>query len=215
MPMKTQTAIDILICNPPFGSAGFLVAALADEDEVLQELQVDMPEVEPVPEPALSGLAWIEAEFDRLRALPFAASDAGSDTRPKKSARDNSFVCSMYGPAEPLKAADVLGRQYPYENRITVTVGAKASRAKVSEVLVHELAHAACPTEHGAPDKGGWRRRIHHGRAFREWLVRAAKEAYGLDISPTAAGRSAYKLDAFIIAALEDLGGEWPLVIGE
>ena len=106
---------DLLLNNPPFGSAGFLVDALADEAEVLQELQVDMPEVEPVPEPALSGLAWIEAEFDRLRALPFAASDAGSDTRPKKSARDNSFVCSMYGPAEPLKAAEVIGRQWPYE----------------------------------------------------------------------------------------------------
>ena len=208
-------AIDILFANPPFGSAGFLSDALKAGGAALQALQVDEPEVEPTPEPELSGLAWIEAEFDRLRALPFAASDAGSDTRPKKSARDNSFVCSMYGPAEPLKAAEVIGRQWPYENRITVTVGPRASRAKVSEVLVHELAHAACPTEHGAPDKGGWRRRIHHGRAFREWLVRAAKEAYGLDISPTAAGRSAYKLDAFIIAALEALGGEWPLVIGE
>ena len=120
----------------------------------------------------------------------------------------------MYCPTEPLKAVEVLGRQWPYENRITVTVGPKASRAKVSEVLVHELAHAACPTEHGAPDKGGWGRRIHHGRAFREWLVRAAKEAYGLDISPTAAGRSAYKLDALIIAALEDLGGDWGLPVG-
>ena len=205
---------DLLLNNPPFGSAGFLLEALADEPEALHALQVDEPEVEPVPEPALSGLAWIEAEFDRLRALPFAASDAGSDTRPKKSARDNSFVCSMYGPAEPLKAAEVIGRQWPYENRITVTVGPRASRAKVSEVLVHELAHAACPTEHGAPDKGGWRRRIHHGRAFREWLVRAAKEAYGLDISPTAAGRSAYKLDALIIAALEAEGGKWGIRVG-
>ena len=206
MPMKTETALDLIIANPAYGGRWSLVsAALEDGDD---EVSADLAE------PVLSGLDWVQEEFDRLRMLPFAKSNLGSETRPKKSARDSSFVCSIYGPAEPLKDAAVTGRQYPYENRITFTVGPKASRAKVSEVLMHELAHAACPTEHAAPDRSGWRRRIHHGRAFREWLVRAAKEAYGLDISPTAAGRSAYKLDAFIIAALEALGGEWCLPVG-
>ena len=198
-PASESRAIDLLYGNPPFGPFDRFGADVVDVG----------------PEPELFGLAWIEAEFDRLRMLPFAQSNLGSETRPKKSARDSSFGCSMYGPTEPLNHAEVIGRQYPCENRITVTVGPKATRAKVSELLLHELAHAACPTEHSAPDKGGWRRRIYHGRAFREWLVRAAKEAYELDVSPTAAGRSAYRLDAFIIDALEDLGGEWTLPVGE
>jgi hypothetical protein len=157
----------------------------------------------------LVGLDWVGREYARLQALPFATSNLGSSTRPKKRARDNALGRRLYGPTQPWNHAQVTGRQYPHENRITVTVGPKATRARVSELLMHELCHAACPTERGAPGKNGKRQRIYHGRTFREWLVRAAKEAYGLEISPTAAGRSAYKLDKIITTALEAKGGEW------
>ncbi len=218
----SQEAIDLVLRNPPFGPwdspmAGSEATAPDLLDAAVDDLRANEPAAptEPTPEPDLSGLDWVREEFDRLRMLPFATSNLGSSTRPKKRARDNALGRRLYGPTQPWNHAQVTGRQYPHENRITVTVGPKATRARVSELLMHELAHAACPTEHGAPDKGGWRRRIYHGRTFREWLVRAAKEAYGLDISPTAAGRSAYKLDAFIIAALEAKGGEWSLAIGQ
>ena len=159
-----------------------------------------------------SGLGWVREEFDRLRALPFTTSNLGSHRRyAKKRARDNSFGCRLYGPTQPWNHAAISGHHWPDQDRITVTLGPRASRAKVSELLLHELCHAACPTERGAPNKNGKRRRIYHGRTFREYLVRAAHQAYGLDISLTAAGRSAYKLDAFIIAALEARGGDWVL----
>ena len=203
MSTNMQTALDLIIANPPYGGRWSLVpAVLEDGDEVVFE------------EPTESGLDWVQEEFDRLRDLPFAASTRGSNTRPKKSARANSFGCRLYGATQPWNHTEVSGHHWPDRDRITVTVGPRASRAKVSELLLHELCHAACPTERGAPGKNGKRKRIFHGRTFREWLVRAAEEAYGLEISPTAAGRSAYKLDAFIIAALEAEGGDWDIPVG-
>jgi hypothetical protein len=168
--------------------------------------------IEATPSSELVGLDWVRREWDRIRALPFASSNLGSHKRyGKAAARSNSFGCRLYGPKQPWNHAAVSGHHWPNQDRITVTLGPMATRARVSELLLHELCHAACPTERGAPGKNGRRQRIFHGRTFREWLVRAANEAYGLDISPTAAGRSAYKLDALIIAALEARGGDWAL----
>ena len=161
---------DLLLNNPPFASAGLLVDALADEDEVLQELQVDDPEAEPVPEPELSGLAWIEAEFDRLRALPFAESDAGSDTKPPVRARDVVLSARIRRRAQHLSRCS--GSQWPDRNRITITTAPDATRAKVSRVLLHELVHAAtCTPVHVITG-----RRLIHYYYFRRALIAAAAE---------------------------------------
>ena len=209
MPMKTQTAIDILICNPPFGSAGFLVAALADEDEVLQELQVDEPEAEPTPEPALSGLAWIEAEFDRLRWLPFAESSDGSDTRPPVRARDVVLSARIRRRAPHLSRCS--GAQWRDRNRITITAASDASRAKVSQTLIHELVHAATDI----PVHVVTGRRLIHYYYFRRALIQAAEEAYGLVLPVDAERWPCWRVDSAIVRALEALGGEWDLPVGE
>ena len=200
---------DLLLNNPPFGSAGFLVDALADEAEVLHQLRVDDLQTEPVPEPALSGLAWIEQEFNRLRALPFATSDAGSDTRPPVRARDVALSARIRRRAPHLSRCS--GSQWPDQNRITVTTAPDATRAKVSHTLLHELVHAATD----APIHVVSGRRLLHYYYYRLGLIQAAREAYNVELDPGAERWPCWQVDSAIVRALEALGGEWALPVGE
>ena len=199
---------DLLLNNPPFASAGCLEAALADEAEVHQALQVDDLQTEPVPEPELSGLAWIEAEFDRLRALPFAESSDGSDTRPPVRARHVVLSARIRRRAPHLSRCS--GAQWRDRNRITITTDTDASRAKVSRVLIHELVHAATD----APIHVITGRRLLHYFYFRRALIQAAREAYGVVIEPGAARWPCWQVDSAIVLSLEALGGEWVLPVG-
>jgi hypothetical protein len=202
------SALDAIFANPPFGSAGFLLEALAGEDEALQVLQVDEPEVEPTPEPALSGLDFIHAEFDRLRALPFAESSDGSDTRPPVRARDVVLSARIRRRAQHLSRCS--GSQWPDQNRITITTAPDATRAEVSETLLHELVHAATDI----PIHVMTGRRLIHYFYFRRALIEAAEAAYGLALPAGAARWPCGQVDCAIVRALEALGGEWDLPVG-
>ena len=208
MPMKTQTALDLLVANPPYGSAGFLTDALADGGEALEVLLADLPEVAPAPEPALSGLDFIQAEFDRLRALPFAESSAGSETNPPVRARDVTLSARIRQRAPHLAAAT--GIYWPEENRITITADPEATRAEVAATLLHELVHAA----REAPIHAVSGRRLVHGPYYRLGLVHAAEQAFDVQLDPRAARWRSWQIDDAIAEALEALGGEWVMAVG-
>ncbi len=158
--------------------------------------------LEPTLEPGtLDGKAWILAEYERLRMLPVFKSSKGSSTYPKKSARCNKLSARIWRKSH--KATDRAGHQHPYENRITISVGPKCSRATVSELLLHELCHAATASVRGASDKHGNRKWVYHGCGFKRTLCRAAKQAYDLDVKPSDT-KTAYGLDRVIIRALKD-----------
>jgi hypothetical protein len=118
MPMKMQTAVDLLVGNPPFGGGGFLLDALRDDD-ALSVLPSDS-DVDPEPEPALSGMAWIEQEFERLQALPFAESSAGSEVDPPIAACDTHLAVRLRHQPSHLHA--VTGSHLPDRGFITVTI---------------------------------------------------------------------------------------------
>jgi len=150
--MKTENLLDLLVANPPFGGGGFALRhdeALAPDSDVDREV-----------EPALSGLDWVQAEFERLQALPFARSDAGSDTHPPVAAKDVILSARIRRRASHLAAA--AGAHWPEQNRITITAAPDASRAEVSETLLHELVHAAAH----APISAASGRRLLHGFDF-------------------------------------------------
>ena len=200
--------------DPATGGASFLVRAVqaggpefAEVLKDLQDLQREVVKPEPQPKPALSGLQWVRAEFERLRMLPFAQSDAGSMTDPKVRARDVSFGARVH--PRPIHYELVAGRYWPTRGRITVTIDVETSRALASELLLHELVHAACR----APfDRSG--RQAVHGIEFRTLLIAAADEAYGLVIDPEAITLSAWRIDDAIVRELHALGGEWRLAVG-
>ncbi len=201
-PLSTPTHqnFDTIFANPPFG-AGFLLEAPMAAGEALEAL--------PEAEPTLWGVLWIKAEFDRLRALPFAASSAGSETNPPVRARDVVLSARIRRRAFHLAAA--AGTQWPTENRITITAAPDASRAEVSETLLHELVHAAnCAPIHVITG-----RRLVHDYYFREALIEAAKQAYGLDLPRGAARWRASQVDDHLVRELEALGGEWDLALGK
>ena len=145
----------------------------------------------------LEGLDWVHAEYARLCALPVFKSCAGSGTRPRKAAGRCKLGARLY--RTPTLDA-VTGCHHPHENRITVTVGPSASLARVSELLMHELCHAATKTGRTGGKKGG--RRIYHGTAFKKTLCKAARQAYGLHVKPDAA-KTAYGLDSVIVRQLK------------
>ena len=175
--------------------------------QALKKIQRDAVKREPRVEPELSGMDFIEFEFARLQALPFATTDAGSEADPPIAAEDVQLAMRLR--ERPAHWHSVTGAHLPEQGCITITADPEATRAEIASVLIHELAHAATPT----PRSPSGRRTV-HGRAFRTMLVRAAKEAYGLDLDPEAITWSSWRIDDAIVRELHALGGEWRLAVG-
>lgn len=184
-----------------------LQAAGPEFQDALRDIQCDKVKPEPPAKPEKSGLDFVRAEFERLRGLPFAQSDAGSETDPRVRACDVSFGARVH--ERPLHYEMVAGRHWPTRSRITVTIDVETSRALASELLLHELVHAACPVlrEHSG-------RQVVHGIEFRRLLIAAADEAYGLVIDPEAVTCSAWHIDNTIVQSLKAIGAEWRLPVG-
>ena len=85
-------------------------------------------------------MAWIDQEFERLQALPFAESSAGSEVDPQVAARDVHLAMRLRH--RPRHWHAVTGAHLPEQATISVTIDPRGRRAEVSEVLLHELAHA-------------------------------------------------------------------------
>ena len=151
---------------------------------------------------------YIEHEFQKLQILPFATTDGGSEANPPIAAKDVQLPMRMR--ERPAHWHSVTGAHLPEQGCITITADPEATRAEVSEVLLHELVHAATPT----PRSPSGRRTV-HGRAFCAMLIRAAKEAYGVVLDPDAITWSSWRIDDAIVRELHALGGEWRLAVGK
>ena len=193
------------------GGGAFLLHALQaagpEFQDALRDLQGDAVVSEPRIEPALSGMNFIEYEFERLQTLPFAESSDGSEIDPPIAARDVHLAMRLRH--RPRHWHAVTGAHLPEQATIIVTIDPDASRAEVSELLLHELAHAATPT----PRSPSGRRTV-HGREFRAMLILAAKEAYDVNLDPDTITWSSWRIDDAIVRALHALGGEWRLPVG-
>jgi hypothetical protein len=104
----------------------------------------------------------LAAELDRLRGLPVFARGELPKRRPELRVRRASRLPNRVGFA-------ILS-----EWRISVTAYPGVRRCDLQETLLHELVHLHVGERRG--------RRRWHGRAFRQALHRAMREAYGLDI---------------------------------
>jgi hypothetical protein len=102
-------------------------------------------------------------EMERLRALPVFASGELARRRPELKVRRAG------------RRPNRVGFAIPSEWRISVTAYPGARRCDLQETLLHELVHLHVGEQPG--DARRW-----HGRAFREGLHRAMREAYGVDV---------------------------------
>ena len=213
MPPSSAPEFDACqVPDPALGGASFLIHALQVAGpeflEALRGLQVDVVAPKPPPVPALSGYDWIDQEFERLQGLPFATSTAGSEADPPVAAKDVQLAMRLRD--RPRHWHSVTGAHLPGQGCITITADPEATRAEVSEVLLHELAHAATPT----PRSPSGRRTV-HGREFRAMLILAAKEAYDVNLDPDTITWSSWRIDDAIVRELHALGGEWRLAVGK
>jgi len=194
--------------DPAYGSGSFLMQVLRAADIDLDALRAELPDPEPAAEPSLSGMAWLEHEFERLQQLPFAASSAGSTMDPPVPAREAHLamrLCSRPSPRYP-----VTGCHLPGQATITIDADPRATRAQASLCMLHELTHASATPQ----TRDG--RRVLHGRTFSRTFATAVEEAYGIVLGPEDREHASFEGDLQIIRALEAMGGdEWSLLLGE
>jgi hypothetical protein len=102
-------------------------------------------------------------EMERLRTLPVFTSGDLARRRPELKVR------------RARRRPNRVGFAIPSEWRISVTAYPGARRCDLQETLLHELVHLHVGERPG--DARRW-----HGRAFRQALHRAMREAYGVDV---------------------------------
>jgi hypothetical protein len=103
-------------------------------------------------------------EMDRLRRLPAFARGELPERRPSLKVRRTG------------RRPNRVGFAVPGQWRLSVTAYPGIRPGDVQETLLHELVHL-----HVGEGKG---HRRWHGRAFRDTLQRAMRQAYGVDIPP-------------------------------
>ena len=104
------------------------------------------------------------AEMERLRRLPVFAGGELAVRQPRLKVR------------RARRRPNRVGFAVPAEWRISVTTYPGARRSDLEETLLHELVHLHVGEQPG--------RRRWHGRAFRETLHRAMREAYRIEMAP-------------------------------
>ena len=109
----------------------------------------------------VAGVA-LDAELDRLRALPVFAAGPLAARRPELKVR------------RARSRPNRLGFAVPSQFRLSVTAHPGIRRGDVLETLLHELVHLHVGR---AAEPRAW-----HGRTFRATLAAAMREAYGVEI---------------------------------
>jgi hypothetical protein len=104
----------------------------------------------------------LDAEMERLRALPVFAAGPLARQRPELKVRRAS------------RKPNRLGFAVPSEFRLSVTAYPGIRTGDVLETLLHELVHLHVGR---AKEAHGW-----HGPTFKRTLARAMREAYGVTI---------------------------------
>ncbi len=119
--------------------------------------------------PPLPGLKYylvagldLEAEMERLRALPVFADGPLAQRRPELKVR------------RARRRPNRLGFAVPTQFRLSVTAYPGIRPGDVLETLLHELVHLHVGR---AAEAHGW-----HGPTFKRALARAMREAYGVTI---------------------------------
>lgn len=125
----------------------------------------------------------LDAEVERLRALPVFSDGPLASRRPDLKVRRAS--------SRPNR----LGFAVPSEFRLSVTAYPGIGTGDILETLLHELVHLHVGR---AKEAHGW-----HGPTFKRTLAQAMREAYGIDIpTPRATLHGPYA------KAIENLVGE-------
>jgi hypothetical protein len=106
----------------------------------------------------------LDAELERLRALPAFADGPLAERRPELKVRRAS------------RKPNRLGFAVPSEFRLSVTAYPGIRPGDVLETLLHELVHLHVGR---AKEAHGW-----HGPTFKRVLAQAMREAYGITIRP-------------------------------
>jgi len=111
----------------------------------------------------VAGVA-LDAEMERLRALPVFADGPLAERRPRLKVRRAS------------RKPNRLGFAVPTEFRLSVTAYPEIRPGDVLETLLHELVHLHV----------GRAREVHawHGPTFKRTLTQAMREAYGITMPP-------------------------------
>jgi hypothetical protein len=107
----------------------------------------------------------LQAELDRLVALPALGGRRGSLAR-----RPPRLVVRPVG-----RRANLWGRASYRRNEILIVLHPAMTLADARATLLHEMVHLAG--------------HVHHDAAFKHALAEAAREAYGVDISPYERGK--------------------------
>lgn len=116
----------------------------------------------------VAGVA-LDRELERLRALPVFAGGPLARRRPELKVRRAG------------KRPNRLGFAIPAEFRLSVTAYPGIRPGDVMETLLHELVHLHVGR---TAEPHGW-----HGRAFKQALAAAMREAYGIAIRPPSSTR--------------------------